>query len=639
MNQNHPYELIEEIFKEGPVVVFFWKNEPDWPIEFVTSNVEQLTGYTEKEWKDKKIVYRQIIFSEDLKRVEQEVKIYSYELKLKRWKHKPYRIIKKSGEVIWVRDYTTCIYDENHQPLKYIGYIIDITEQYLHHKDIEDQLEKYFNFFEHHSAPMLIIEPGTGRIIDANQSACRFYGYSKNKFKQLTIFDINTLSNEEIKIRMEQAKNFKRNYFQFSHKLADGTIREVEVFSSVIEIKNQQYLFSIIHDITENIKLQRHIEELNQKLEFLLQKEMKERINIYKKFRLILNQNIFGVGILQDQSLIEYNDYLLKILNLKEEDIKKINLFEHFIFLKEHLDPLKIEEYFYKKLPPIFEVQLKHNREKYFLLFITPFIDQSYTNKIELLILLYDITDKKQIEQEKQEKEKMLLHQSKLAAIGESLSALAHQWRQPLNALSLMLQYIKQLSELDQLNKENLDNIIQEALDQIQFLSTTIDDFKNFFKPDQNKIYFSVKEEILSLIKIIKVQLENHNIEISIEGEDFDVYGYPNFFKHSILNLINNAKDAIFSLQEKQNNYHGLIKIILDSNKRLVQVCDNGGGIRSDILSKIFQPYVSTKKQEGTGLGLYLTYIMLKKMNAEIYCYNNENKEFKGACFVIKFKE
>jgi len=235
-------ELLEEIFQEGPVVIFLWKNEPNWPVEFVTNNVVELTGYTAQEWKEQKVVYSNIIHPEDLERVNQEVRIYSHELKLKRWKHKPYRIIKKTGETIWVRDYTVGIYDENKNVLRYVGYLLDITEQHLHHLEIEEQLKKYFSFFEHHSAIMLIIDPETGKIIDANEAACKFYGYSKNRFKQLHIFDLNTLSNDEIKIRMEQAKTFKKNYFQFPHRLADGSIREVEVYSSAIEINDKKIL-------------------------------------------------------------------------------------------------------------------------------------------------------------------------------------------------------------------------------------------------------------------------------------------------------------------------------------------------------------------------------------------------------------
>jgi two-component system sporulation sensor kinase A len=632
-------ELLEEIFQEGPVVIFLWKNEPNWPVEFVTNNVVDLTGYTAQEWKEQKVVYSNIIHPEDLERVNQEVRIYSHELKLKRWKHKPYRIIKKTGETIWVRDYTVGIYDKNKNVLRYVGYLLDITEQHLHHLEIEEQLKKYFSFFEHHSANMLIIDPETGKIIDANEAACKFYGYSKNRFKQLHIFDLNTLSSDEIKIQMEQAKTFKKNYFQFPHRLADGSIREVEVYSSAIEINDKKFLFSIIHDITEKVNLEKELHKINRQLEELLQKEIKERVNIYKKYNLLFQQKIFGIGILQEGRIVQCNVQLLKLLGISLADVSQINFFDLIQFSTKE-DLLKtIESMDFNKFSFIQEVQLKHNPEKYFLLFIAPFIEKEYKNKIELFVILYDISEKKQIEKENREKEQMLLHQSKLASIGESLSALAHQWRQPLNSLSLMIQFIHQLSELNQLNKENLKEVLDEALQQINFLSHTIDDFRNFFRVDQEKKDFSVKEEIDSLLKILQIQLENHNIKIKISGDDFYVYGFPNLFKHALLNILNNSKDAILDIQKEEKDFAGIISINLDANKHLIKICDNGGGIKEEILQKIFQPYVSTKKVEGTGLGLYLTYIIINKMNANINCYNHTENNQKGACFIIKFRK
>ncbi len=639
MQFENPLELLEEIFEEGPVIIFVWKNEPNWPVEFVTKNVLELTGYSPQEWKEQKVVYSNIIHPEDLERVQEEVRIYSYELKLKRWKHKPYRIIKKTGETIWVKDYTVGIYDENKNIQYYIGYLLDITEQHLHHLEIKQQLKKYFSFFEYHSAIMLIIDPETGKIIEANEAACKFYGYSKNRFKQLHIFDLNTLSSDEIKIRMQQAKTLKRNYFQFPHRLADGSIREVEVYSSAIEIQNKKYLFSIIHDITEKINLEKELHKVNRQLEELLQKEIKERVNLYKKYNLLFQQKIFGIGILQEGKIVQCNEQLLKFLGISLTDVSQINFFDLIHFSKQ-VDLLKsIESMNFNNFSFIQEVQLKHNPEKYFLLFIAPFIEKEYKNKIELFIILYDITEKKQIEKENREKEQMLIHQSKLASIGESLSALAHQWRQPLNSLSLMIQFIQELSKLNQLDQEKLEEVLKDALQQIDFLSHTINDFRNFFKLDQNKEVFSVKEEINSLLKIIQIQLDNHNIKLKIEGDDFPVYGYPNLFKHALLNIINNAKDAILDKQKEEKNFAGMISINLDADKHLVKIYDNGGGIKEEILPKIFQPYVSTKKVEGTGLGLYLTYLILNKMNANIYCFNHTENHQKGACFTIKFRK
>ncbi len=454
---------------------------------------------------------------------------------------------------------------------------------------------------------------------------------------KIYLYDINALPKEEIFIQMKHAINLQKNYFQFPHRLADGSIKEVEVYSSMIEIENKKYLFSIIHDITERVQLQKQLEYLNLELENLVQKEIKERIYIYKKLQLILNQNLFGIGIVRDNVLIEYNDYLLNNLDLNQKNIHTINFFDVFIYEENQILELQeiLQNKEIKKLP-VLEVQ-KKGTEKYFILLISPFINIEYKNKIEFLVILYDITEKKILEKEKKEKEQMLLHQSKLASIGESLSALAHQWRQPLNSIALMLQYIRFIIESSEVNKKEIEKTVEDALQELQFLSSTIDDFKDFYKLDLELEYFFVKESIQTVIKFLRVQLEKYNISIQVEGEDFQVYGYNNYFKHVILNLINNAKDSIINVIQNDSNYKGKIDIFIDAKKKLIQICDNGTGIKKEILPKLFQPYVTTKKIEGTGLGLYISYILLKKMNANIYACNREQE--KGACFNLIFRE
>ncbi len=637
MNWQKDLNLINDIFKEGPVVVFIWNNEIDWPVEFVSSNVEEFTGYSVDDWKEHKIKYSEIIHKEDRERVKNEVKTYSYELKLKRWRHKPYRILHKNGIIKWVDDHTYCIYDEGGSPIKYIGYVIDITQQYRLQKELEDEFLKYFSFFNHHSAPMLVVNPKTGQIVQANESAIKFYGYSKNQFTQLSIYDIIALSNDEVHSHIEDAQEFKKNYFQIPHKLRDNTIKEVEVYSSLIEIKNNPYLFLILHDVTEKVKLQKELEALNLKLEELLQKEIQERVSILKKFHALFNQNIFGVGIVYNNRLVDFNARLLQLMNLNENQVKEIDFFDIFIFKDTITQSNLVRDFSSIKFYPTMEVQLKYDPEKYFILFANPFIDIHTKNKIQFLVILYDITEKKKIEKEKQEQEQMFLHQSRLLAIGESLSAIAHQWRQPLNSIHLMIQYILELIKLNELNQDILKQTLSEAIEQIEFLSKTIDDFRDFYRYDLEQTEFSVLEELSKIKNLLSVQLENYNIKIIIEGEDFFIFGNSGLFKNAILNIISNAKDSILNFYKISHHDEGIIKIFLDKNKKSIQICDNGGGIKQEIMDKLFQPYVTTKSIEGSGLGLYITKIIFDKMKGVIRFWNKTHEN--GACFEISFRE
>ena len=215
----------------------------------------------------------------------------------------------------------------------------------------------------------------------------------------------------------------------------------------------------------------------------------------------------------------------------------------------------------------------------------------------------------------------MLVHQSKMAAMGEMIGAIAHQWRQPLNTLSLWLIGLRDHFQRGDMNGSLLDREIEQADYQIQFMSKTIDDFRNFFKPDKEREVFDVARAVQDVLKLLSAQIVKHRITIdffcesggkrwqvnlqekpaALEGFTAYVSGYPNELKQVVLNLLNNAKDAIL-----EQNKEGVITIALTKEEEAVRIVveDNGGGIPETILEKIFDPYFSTKGEQGTGVGL-----------------------------------
>jgi signal transduction histidine kinase len=235
-------------------------------------------------------------------------------------------------------------------------------------------------------------------------------------------------------------------------------------------------------------------------------------------------------------------------------------------------------------------------------------------------------------------KDKLLIQQSKMAAMGEMIGAIAHQWRQPLNALGLMIQDIKLSYQLNDLDEKYLDRLTTDAMAQVKYMSKTIDDFRNFFRPDKPKAPFGVNKAVLEVLKIADLQLKNNKIEVVTEfaDEELIVDGYENEFKQVVLNLITNAKDAIVE-KLGAGNKGGKIEIRTYKNKEgmaILTVTDNGGGILSDILEKIFEPYFTTKDQtKGTGIGLYMCKMIIEdNMNGLIFALNEPN----GARFQIE---
>ncbi|AZV46258.1 sensor histidine kinase [Nautilia sp. PV-1] len=237
---------------------------------------------------------------------------------------------------------------------------------------------------------------------------------------------------------------------------------------------------------------------------------------------------------------------------------------------------------------------------------------------------------KDEIEKTK-EKEQILMHQSKLAALGEMLGNIAHQWRHPLTRLSLLIQNIEMAYKMNKLDDERFEKFKNNALSQIEYMSQTIDDFTNFFKKDTKKETFCPKEIIDKALQLMEARIKQNKLEIIYDVKNTTpIEGYKSEFSQVILNIINNAIDIL-----KERNIENK-KIWIRINGKTIEIEDNAGGIPDEIKDKIFEPYFTTKFQsQGTGIGLYMSRVIITQhFDGELYAYNSSN----GAVFVIKFK-
>lgn len=238
----------------------------------------------------------------------------------------------------------------------------------------------------------------------------------------------------------------------------------------------------------------------------------------------------------------------------------------------------------------------------------------------------------KEINQRLQQ-EQILIQQSKLAAMGEMIGNIAHQWRQPLAQISAIHMNMKVTYDFEKFTKEYLDTKIKEANKLTSYMSQTIDDFQNFFKPQGEKELFSIEKACREAYFIVESSLKYHGIDLSFDvKEDSEVLGYKNEFSQVILNLISNAKDII--LERKTKNPQINIEIKAGEHYALVKVEDNAGGVKENIIDKIFDPYFTTRhKTQGTGIGLYMAKnIIERNMHGFINVKNSEQ----GAIFIVK---
>ena len=196
------------------------------------------------------------------------------------------------------------------------------------------------------------------------------------------------------------------------------------------------------------------------------------------------------------------------------------------------------------------------------------------------------------------QQDSMLIQQSRQAAMGEMIGNIAHQWRQPLNALGLTIQKIKMYHDEDILTSQNLEKSVDKSKMLINKMSTTIDDFRDFFKTDKLKKEFNIKKAIDEVLNLIDGSLKNKNIQIDTSNVDEDIIllGYKNELEQVLLNIINNAKDALVEHNIKNPKIE--IKVLEEKENINIKIYDNAGGIHKDIINKIFEPYFTTKEQE-----------------------------------------
>lgn len=480
----------------------------------------------------------------------------------------------------------------------------------------------FYSLFKSHNAVMLLVDQNDGSIVDANNGACEYYGYKEGEITNLNISDISTPSYAN---------------FIFKHRKSNGEIRDVEVLSNIVNTIDKNLSLLIVHDITDSIKANEEFKKINQKLSDTLKKQSENVIELEIKFQSVFEYS--GIGILlldRDGFIIEVNPAYCTMINSTKKDIlgKKLQLFFGDIDTKQ-----KIEEIIYTEFDFVQFEKTITSIDGLIPVNITLSPIKKDLKCVEyILCIIENISYKKKLEKKQQEQEIMLIQQSKMAAMGEMIGAIAHQWRQPLNALAIIVQDFKSAYDFGELDEDYIDISVKKGMSQIAFMSKTIDSFRNFFKPDKELESFLPYEAMLQVCSLIGVGFSHNKITIDMdftkEAKNTYIDGYKNEFKQAALNIFTNAKDAI--LQRKEE---GWIKVSgnVEDTKLFITFEDNGGGIEESALGRVFEPYFTTKEQgKGTGIGLYMTkMIIVDHMGCALLASNTNN----GALFEIHCRQ
>lgn len=360
------------------------------------------------------------------------------------------------------------------------------------------------------------------------------------------------------------------------------------------------------------------------------EKERQERINGIISLKVLFydfisDLNMDDVHFRMSQPFEEKNnDVLIEKFEKNRFDLLKILELDknHTVYL----DTIRLDLHFSQSFQ-LYDLSYKTVSIGLFVLFLVVF-GNYYLLKKHLAL-------KDELEKSIKQEE-MLIQQSKLASMGEMIGNIAHQWRQPLAQISAIHMNMKVTYDFDKFTKEYLKEKIKEANKLTAYMSQTISDFQDFFKPKGEKVDFSVNEACTSSFHILESAFSYHNIDVTFNvHEDAVINGYKNEYSQVFLNILSNAKDI---LREREIENPAIeISIKKDKNNySLVTISDNAGGIPEEIIDRIFEPYFTTRhKTQGTGIGLYMSKnIIERNMNGFITVKNTHD----GALFTIKVK-
>ncbi len=432
-------------------------------------------------------------------------------------------------------------------------------------------------------------------------------------------------------------KTLEQYIFDYSIEVKTETFLQIVTIGLLIIlflIYRQKKLTNFTQKLKKEIatrhKLENQLQRLNKDLEVKIakgiehtEKKNRELHTLLGHFQSLLDTTMEMVIVVNAQKqIVDINKSGVKMLGYENKE-ELIDQSIYDFIASEDLESTK--KYRRMMITPTYEVKFVCKDGSFFPALIrakSTLVD----GQIFRMVTAMDLTDIK-------EKETLLQKQSHLAQMGEMLSMIAHQWRQPLNAMSASAIKITLKQELGSLTQEEIIEHGYFIQKQTQQMSKVIDDFMNFFKPENQKQYFTFVKVIDSIFSLTKAQLINKNIELKVEEKSAEqIFGYEKELSHVVLNLVSNARDA-FDGKDIENKY---IKVVFDANEfeYIISVCDNAGGIPKNIIDKVFNPYFTTKEEgKGTGIGLYMSKKILDEIFNATIDVSNTNE---GAKFTIK---
>jgi PAS domain S-box-containing protein len=636
---NDSHELLTKLSEQVPGTIYQYQLFADGSscFPFASEHIRDIYEVTPEEIRHDASKVFSRLHSEDIDNVTETI-IRSAE-SLEPWRC-DYRVVLPQKGIRWLRG------DANPEKMPdgsvlWHGYILDITDR----KNAEDIIHrseaKFRNVFENAAIGMSRTALN-GRFIEVNRRLCEILGYTREELQNITFMDIT--HPEDLKADLDSTKqllNGRIDSFSMEKRYItkSGQIIWVRLTSSYVRSPDENYFVSSVEDITDSKRIQLELEDsqeklriVNKNLSLMVEEEVNKRLSFEERYKRLFNNINEGLcvhGFDKDKvptEFVEVNNRMCTMFGYTREELLRMKPAE--LHTPASLSDMRAKTgIIHKDGSLVFETELMHKNGGTIFCELNSSL-MELDGELVVFTSIRDITETRRLKVDNLHKEHLLIQQSKLADMGSMIAAIAHQWKQPLNIIGLAAEVIGAEAE----NDSDVAEVITTINDQVRYMSETIDDFRNFFIPTKEKHSFSLMKAIQQILRMVQPRMITQNITVCLDGdESITAFGFQNEFMQVVMNIINNARDAIV----KKSAKGGRITIGISSEACLteVRIKDNGGGIPEDLLpDTIFKPYFTTKGNEGTGIGLSIAKTIIEKyMDGTIMAHNTQE----GAEFVI----
>jgi len=511
---------------------------------------------------------------------------------------------------------------------------LDITDRKRDEVFVKEREQLYRALFENNHSVMLLIDPETGAIFDANPSACAYYGYSKEAFKKMKITEINILPEKEVFEGMRRAKREDRNYFNFRHRLSNGTIRDVEVFSGPITVGGNSLLCSIIHDISDRKLAEEALRESE------------------ARFRALSDATFEGIAFTEQGKIIDVNKQLADIIHyevdeLKGMDVKEMVMHEDLERVQHKIISNSEEPYEHRSICKDGTIIHVEVRPRMMLI-----------NGREVRVTaIRDITERKRAQE-------IMIQTEKMMSVGGLAAGMAHEINNPLAGILQTVQVMKNRMSHDlQKNRQTAEECgtsietieaYMEKRGLFRMIDSVMEAGKRAAKIVENMLSFSRKidgtaalhdlselmDKTVELAESdygLKKKYDFRKIEINREYNQTmpQVKCEASKIQQVIFNILKNGAEMMSENKGEKEKPRFTLRLMPEDNIARIEIEDNGPGMDEATRKRVFEPFYTTKPVgAGTGLGLSVSYFIITENHHGTM--EVESKPGEGTKFIIR---